>query len=64
MGDDIKGIEMANSYIMPWGKFKNQKMEDIPNSYLSWLARECDNNTISMMADIVVQWREKYGIEK
>ncbi|GHV31548.1 hypothetical protein FACS1894177_06380 [Bacteroidia bacterium] len=25
---------------MPWGKFKGEKMEDVPADYLLWLYRE------------------------
>jgi len=27
--------------IMPWGKFKGERMEDIPQWYLRWMLREC-----------------------
>jgi len=37
--------------IMPWGKHKDVDMEDIPSSYLSWLAENCDNDDICQAAD-------------
>ena len=31
------------TYIMPFGKHKGEKLIDIPKEYLEWLYLECDN---------------------
>lgn len=61
--DDAGAVEAAESYVLPWGKYKGYRIEDIPNDYLSWLAT-CDNNTVASFADLVKRYREKWGIEK
>lgn len=38
MGDDAKKIEMACDFRMPFGKFHGRRLEDIPKSYLRWVA--------------------------
>jgi hypothetical protein len=30
-------IELQDTDKMPWGKYKGEKMEDVPASYLFWL---------------------------
>lgn len=44
--------------ILPWGKYCNRDLEDVPSSYLYWLATECDNEEIAEAADQEYQWRE------
>jgi len=34
--------DTPKTYIMPFGKYKGEKLIDIPKSYLEWLYLECD----------------------
>lgn len=43
---------------MPFGKYIGQDLEDIPSSYLRWLAENCDDDEICEAADEEYQWRE------
>ena len=45
---------------MPWGKHKGQDIEDLPSSYLLWLAGNCDDDEIATAADAEWQWREDH----
>jgi hypothetical protein len=36
-----------DSDVMPFGKHKGTKMEDVPASYLHWLYHQCKNNGCS-----------------
>jgi hypothetical protein len=52
--------------IMPWGKFKGKDIEDLPSSYLKWLAENIDekkpqNKAICIAADKEYQYRTKYN---
>lgn len=60
---DEEKLSQAERFIMPWGKFKDQKLASIPNSYLQWLAKNCDNDFIASKADLIRRWREKFNIE-
>lgn len=44
--------------IMPWGRYQNTDLEDIPSSYLRWLSENCDDDEICQAADEEYQWRE------
>ena len=46
---------------MPWGKFQKFEIEDIPSSYLKWLARDCDDDEIATAADEEWRYRDKYN---
>ena len=46
--------------IMPWGKHVGKDMEDIPSSYLKWLAEKCDDDEICEAADQEYQFREEH----
>lgn len=48
---------------MPWGKFKNIEMDDIPFWYLKWLAEECNDEKICIAADKEYQWRIKNNVK-
>ena len=50
--------------IMPYGKYKGQDMENLPSSYLLWLAENIDernprNSVVCLAADKEYQLREK-----
>jgi hypothetical protein len=42
---------------MPWGKHKNESLDNIKGSYLFWVLEECDSADESLKADI----REELG---
>jgi len=44
--------------IMPWGKHKNEAIEDIPSSYLKWLAENCEDNDIQEAAEAEYEFRQ------
>lgn len=44
-----------------FGKYYGNLLQDIPSSYLKWLAENCDNDEIATNADLEWQYREKYG---
>lgn len=62
--DDVKNLNKALDFKMPFGKFRGKELNNIPNSYLMWLAENCNADYISGYADKVIKWRNKYGIEK
>ena len=60
---DGNGVLIAEAYVMPFGKYQGKTLQLIPNSYINWLSENCNDDTISSMADIVRRYREKYNIE-
>lgn len=52
---------MNSEMIMPWGKYAGKTIEEIPSSYLKWLAEKCDDDEICEAADEEYQWRERNG---
>jgi len=56
---EIKAIEMAQKFTMPWGRYREKKLDDINSSYLRRLATDCDNPIISHHADVLWRWREE-----
>jgi len=46
--------------IMPWGKHKGEEIDDLPSSYLRWLAESCDDDQICEAADIEYRWRSDH----
>ena len=57
-------INRCLNFKMPWGKFKMKRLDDIPSSYLKWLAENCDQDDISTAADLVYEYREEVGDHK
>ena len=55
----IKAIETAQSFKMPWGAYRGKELDSVNSSYLRWLAEECDNPVISHHADVLWNWREE-----
>lgn len=43
---------------MPWGKYKDEELDDIPSDYLYWIAANCDQDNIASAADEEYRWRE------
>ena len=48
--------------IMPWGKHKGKLVEELPLSYLKWLAEECDDDNICEAADVEYHWRSDHNV--
>jgi hypothetical protein len=46
---------------MPWGKFIGKTIEEIPSSYLKWLAENCDDEDIATAADTEFEWRNEHS---
>lgn len=42
---------MSKLFSMPFGKYKNEYLQDIPSGYIRWLAENCDDDHIATMAD-------------
>lgn len=45
--------ERARAFVMPYGRHKGQRLDEIPRDYLDWLAKDCQNAKIRSMAEIV-----------
>jgi len=43
--------------IIPFGKYIGEDLEDIPSSYLKWLAENCEDEDICEAADEEYRWR-------
>ena len=56
-------LQEALDFRMPFGKFKTNRLEDIPDYYIRWLSENCKIDAIATKADMVRTWREKNGIE-
>lgn len=57
---------MAQSlFVLPFGKFKGQPIEDLPSSYLQWLLEQdffCDGYPMGLRAvDQELGFREQFG---
>jgi len=53
--------------IMPYGKFKGKPIEELPSSYLRWMAENINDEykkeeSICLAADKEYQYREKNGM--
>lgn len=46
---------------MPWGKHKDEEIEDLPSDYLKWLAENCEDDDICEAADEEYRWRKDNG---
>jgi hypothetical protein len=47
--------------IMPWGKHTGKEIEDLPSSYLKWLAEYSDDDDICEEAYIEYHWRSGHN---
>ncbi len=46
--------DRAIAFKMPFGKYRGIALSEIPNDYLAWLADECADYRISLMAQILI----------
>lgn len=54
-------LTQAESFIMPWGKYRGKKLAAIPNDYLIWLSYNKDDN-VAGHADLICRWRRQFNI--
>ena len=47
---------------MPFGKFKNRDIDDLPSDYLKWVAGHVDDENICCAADEEYQYRTDNNI--
>jgi len=59
--EEVRAIERADRYVMPWGKYKGKRMEKLPSSYLLWIAENVKDDMICTNADIIYRYREGTG---
>ncbi len=45
---------------IPFGKYTGLEIEEIPSSYLKWLAENCDDDEIVEEAETEYEWRERF----
>ncbi len=48
-------IDVAEDVVLQFGKYKGQSLEDIPDSYVKWLAEEHDCEFLCTAANTVYQ---------
>ena len=46
--------------ILRFGRYRGWDLEDIPSSYLRWLAENCKNDFVATEADKEWKWRERF----
>lgn len=49
---------------MPFGKHRGEEIEDLPSSYLFWLAENSRDEEVAKAADEEWKWREDHGEHK
>lgn len=47
--------------VMPWGKHRGKDIEDLPSSYLRWLASDCEDDAIQQAAEEEVKFRDDHN---
>ena len=52
---------MNKVYIIPWGKYKGKYINELPSSYLKWLAENCEDDLICSTADNEYNIRTDYN---
>lgn len=46
---------------MPWGIYKGKQIDQLPSSYLKWLAENCNDPELCCAADEEYIWRSDYN---
>ena len=59
---EVKAIETAQKFLMPFGRYKDKPMDSIKSPYLRWLATDCDSPIVSHHADVLWNWREEMDV--
>ena len=57
----MKALELAQRFVIRWGRFRGRRLDEIPSDYLRWLAEYCEVDIIASHADTVWNWREGVG---
>ena len=57
---EFKDIEKIEELRLTWGK--KQRLKELTNRYLKWLATNSKNDRLATGADILLRYRETYGI--
>ena len=57
--EDVSRIEKAGQVVLPWGIYRNEKIQDIRSSYLKYLASYSYDKEIAKAADIEWRFREE-----
>lgn len=67
MGDSERTIEMvkhAETFTITWGKkFNGKTMDECPNSYLRYISENFNQGYPKMLAEALLEWREKNGVK-
>ena len=58
--EDVSRIEKAGQVVLPWGIYRNEKIQDVRSSYLKWLSVNSYDKKIAEAADIEWRFREEY----
>ena len=56
---DPKDIDVAEDVVLQFGKYKDKPLDEVPLSYLHWLAENHDSEFLCSAADTVYQERVK-----
>ena len=59
--EEVKAIERAARFRMPWGKHRGEKLEDIESGYLRYLAEYSTDDEVCDKADTIYQYRGQTG---
>ena len=55
--EEVALIEKAANTKMWCGKYKDEKLEDVPSSYLRWMAEEWSNSELADLALVELRTR-------
>jgi len=62
--DDAGAVEAAENFRMPFGALRGKRLEGIDSGYLRWLAENISSDDqVAAFADLILRYREKWGIE-
>jgi len=55
----MKVVEIAMDYVLPWGVYRGKTLDDVKSSYLRTLATNCHDPIVSHYADALWSWRDE-----
>ena len=59
--EEVKRIQEAEEFVMPYGKYKGKRLDEVPTDYLLWLAENV-SDPICAFADTVFQFRKSEDV--